>query len=62
MKKGMFEAIYLISAIALVGVVLYLFGNVIAGDWLAISQNWAGLFPYLVGLALSAFWFVKRRG
>lgn len=62
MKRSMFSIIYIISAILLVGVVLYLFGNVIAGDWLTMSQNWAALFPYLVGLALASYWFIRRRG
>ena len=62
MKKSMFNIIYLISAVFLVGVVLFLFGGQLSGDWLTISQNWAGLFPYLVGLTLSAYFFIRRRG
>lgn len=62
MKKGMFTAMYLIFGVFFVGVVLWLAGGKLSGDWLTISKNWAGLFPYLVGLSISAYWFIRRRG
>lgn len=61
MKKSMFTVMYLIFGVFFVGVVLWLAGGVMSGDWLTISQNWAALFPYLIGLSLSAYWFIKRR-
>lgn len=57
-----FDNIYVIVSIGIVAVILLLFGNVLSGDWLAISNNWISLMPYLIGLSLAGYWFVRRRG
>jgi len=61
MKKSMFTIMYMIFGIFFVGVILWLAGDQLSGDWLTISQNWAGMFPFLVGLSLSAYFFIRRR-